>query len=194
MFRRSSRYLALGGLVVVAFGAGARSAPDGGALLARAGSELRFSPQGRGSRPPAPSEPTTAEELPTVSDSALVYEGDGGQAGSANGFIAVTGSYGVGTSVLYVLDTVNKQLAVYEARGGSPASRRLVLVGARRIDLDLQLEGYNDDSEYKYRELREEFDKRSRSPGAADASDAQSPAGAPAAKTGEEPGKTSRGS
>jgi hypothetical protein len=89
----------------------------------------------------------------------LVYGEDGGSSASANGFLAVTGSYGVGTSVLYVLDTESRQLAVYEARGGSQGSRRLTLVGARRIDLDLQLEGYNDESEFSYEQLRRRFDR-----------------------------------
>ena len=84
----------------------------------------------------------------------------GGQSASANGFLAVTGSYGVGTSVLYLIDTENRQLAVYEARGGSEAQRRIVLVGARRIDLDLMLEKYNDRSEYDYRQLRAMFESR----------------------------------
>ena len=74
----------------------------------------------------------------------------------------MTGSYGMGTSVLYLVDTVNRQLAVYEARGGSAEQRRIVLVGARRIDLDLQLEGYNDRSECEYGQLEELFQKRGR--------------------------------
>jgi len=52
------------------------------------------------------------------------------------------------------------RLAVYEARGGARSSRRLSLVGARRIDLDLQLQGYNDDSDYSYDELRALFEKQ----------------------------------
>ena len=90
---------------------------------------------------------------------ALVYE-SGGVGAAANGFIAVTGSYGVGTSVLYLMDTKTNQLAVYEARGGSVNSRRLYLVGARRVDLDLQLEGYNDQSEWSYDQLRQRFEKK----------------------------------
>jgi len=35
-----------------------------------------------------------------------------------------------------------------------------MLVGARKIDLDLQLEGYNDRSEYDYRGLRKLFEHR----------------------------------
>ena len=113
--------------------------------------------QGRG-----PSNPPPVQPQPTRPAAAapVVYPEDSGQASSANGFLAVTGSYGVGTSVLYVIDTVNRQLAVYEARGGGPDMRRIVLVGARKMDLDLMLEGYNDRSEYDYRKLRTVFEKR----------------------------------
>lgn len=90
----------------------------------------------------------------------IVYTEDGGGASSGNGFVAVTGSYGVGTSVLYLIDTQSRQLAVYEARGGSAEQRRIVLVGARRIDLDLQLHGYNDRSEYEYDDLQRLFERR----------------------------------
>lgn len=117
--------------------------------------------QGRGPvNTPPPADPKPGE---TRGQPEVVYaEAAGGSAGAANGFLAVTGSYGVGTSVLYVLDTVNRQLAVYEARGGSTESRRLVLVGARRIDLDLQIESYNDQSEFEYSKLKDLFEKRGR--------------------------------
>ncbi len=105
-------------------------------------------------RQPDPTPPTTTEPRNDV----LVYGESGGVAASANGFLAVTGSYGVGTSVLYLIDTNSRQMAVYEARGGSRSMRRLMLVGARRIDLDLQLEGYNDESEFDYQALRRKFD------------------------------------
>ncbi len=86
--------------------------------------------------------------------------------GAANGdMIAVTGDYGVGTSVLYVIDTKAKVLSVYEARGGAKSSRRVVWVGARKIDLDLQTESYNDDSEVSYKELRAIFQKKGLLPG-----------------------------
>src|SRR5688500_18889930 len=118
--------------------------------------------QGRGpvNPPPSPSEPT-----PPPNDVAppIVYSeesGQGSSTGANGGFVAVTGSYGVGTSVLYLIDTVNRQLAVYEARGGSAEQRRIVLVGARRIDLDLQLPSYNDRSEYEYDQLKDLFRKR----------------------------------
>lgn len=105
--------------------------------------------------PPAP-EPTP----PIAAPPPVVYSEESGQSASGNGFLAVTGSYGVGTSVLYLIDTQSRQLAVYEARGGGTDMRRIVLVGARKIDLDLQLEGYNDRSEYDYRKLRDLFQKR----------------------------------
>ena len=106
-------------------------------------------------RPPPPVRtppPTTTE--PEAEPPVLFYGEEGGSSAAANDILAVTGSYGVGTSVLYVIDTKQKQLAVYEARGGSRSMRRLVLVGARRIDLDLQLEGYNDESEFSFEALR----------------------------------------
>ena len=164
---------------------GQLSGAGGGVLHARTGTDPADpDPQGRGSRPPiSPPEPTVAESEP------LVYGGDGGQSGIANGFIAVTGSYGVGTSVLYVLDTVHKQLAVYEARGGSGGSRRLVLVGARRIDLDLQLEGYNDESEFSYRDLARRFERRGQTGPSADASAGRAEGG----DSGRESGTRERG-
>lgn len=108
---------------------------------------------GRG--PVVPPKPRTE---PTRSEQPLVYGGDSGSAAVANnGFIAVTGSYGVGTSVLYLFDTNNKQLVVYEGRGGSESMRRLTFVGARRIDLDLQLLDYNDRSEFRRADLQRMF-------------------------------------
>ena len=87
----------------------------------------------------------------------LVYEAGGGSTGAARDLIAVTGSYGVGQQVLYVIDAKRKQLAVYEARGGAKATRRLVFVGARRIDLDLRLDAFNDASELGYQDLLKRF-------------------------------------
>lgn len=116
--------------------------------------------QGRGPTNPGPTRPQPGQADPNAAPPTVVVE-DGGQTASYGGdFLAVTGSYGVGTSVLYLVDTKSRQLAVYEARGGSEAQRRLVLVGARKIDLDLMLEGYNDRSEYDYRRLRRVFENR----------------------------------
>jgi hypothetical protein len=150
-----SKTLVLGGCLALAFLCGRLTfEPVGAAGL---------SAQGRGAvNPPArpPGQPTSPS--PGTPPPPLVYTEDGGQSAAGNGFLAVTGSYGMGTSVLYLVDTNSRQLAVYEARGGSAEQRRVVLVGARRIDLDLQLEGYNDESEYDYRRLRDVFQKRGR--------------------------------
>jgi hypothetical protein len=117
--------------------------------------------QGRGpSIPPPPTKSVPIPKTGTPAPEPVVYAEENGQSSSANGFLAVTGSYGVGTSVLYLVDTVSRQLAVYEARGGGMEQRRIVFVGARKIDLDLQLEGYNDKSEYDYQKLRKHFERR----------------------------------
>jgi hypothetical protein len=125
---------------------------------ARAADELQA--QGRGPANPPPPAPPPGTTAPDTTQPAIVYSEESGSTASNNGFVAVTGSYGVGTSVLYLVDTVNRQLAVYEARGGSTEQRRIVLVGARKLDLDLQLQGYNDRSEYEYKDLKNLFEKR----------------------------------
>jgi hypothetical protein len=71
--------------------------------------------------------------------------------------IAVTGIDLTGQSVLYLVDTAQKQLAIYQASSGSDATQGVRLIGARKIDLDLQLEGYNDRSQYSYEELEKRF-------------------------------------
>jgi hypothetical protein len=81
-------------------------------------------------------------------------------ADSNGDMIAVTGVDRIGDSILYLIDTKRRQIAVYQASGGSRSARGLRLIGARRIDLDLWLYGYNDESEYSYRELEKLFRKR----------------------------------
>lgn len=66
-----------------------------------------------------------------------------GAAGSTDSnpeMIAVTGEYGNGTTVLYVIDTKTRNLAVYRALNGTGVE----LIGARRIAHDLQLLTFND--------------------------------------------------
>jgi hypothetical protein len=84
----------------------------------------------------------------------------GGTADSNDHMIAVTGVDMTGSAVLYVIDSRNYQLAVYQATGGSESTQGIRLVGARRIDLDLKLFGLNDRSKYTYEELRAEFEKK----------------------------------
>jgi hypothetical protein len=71
--------------------------------------------------------------------------------------IAVTGIDLTGSSILYLVDTQNRQLAVYQANGGSDSMQGVKLIGARRIDLDLKLYGFNDKSEYSFEELEKRF-------------------------------------
>ncbi len=82
-----------------------------------------------------------------------------GNADSNGQMIAVTGIDLTGSSILYLVDTQNKQLAIYQATGGTEATQGVKLVGARRIDLDMQLEGFNDRSQYPYEELEQRFSK-----------------------------------
>lgn len=76
--------------------------------------------------------------------------------------IAVTGIDLTGSSILYLVDTERRQLAVYQASGGTDSMQGIKLVGARKIDLDLQLEGFNDKSEYSFEELQKRFDENAR--------------------------------
>lgn len=89
---------------------------------------------------------------------------NGMSADSNNRMIAVTGVDITGQSVLYLIDTIDKQLAVYQASGGAPGTNSVRLVGARRIDLDLQLSGFNDKTEtggksLTYEDLEKKFSK-----------------------------------
>lgn len=80
-----------------------------------------------------------------------------GTADSNDRMIAVTGIDLTGSAVLFVIDTWNPHLAVYQAQGGSAGTQSLKLVAARNITLDLQLDGYNDESEYSYKDLEASF-------------------------------------
>lgn len=82
-----------------------------------------------------------------------------GNADSNGQMIAVTGIDLTGSSILYLIDTQAKQIAIYQASGGTDATQGVKLVGARRIDLDLQLEGFNDRSQYPYEALEKQFQK-----------------------------------
>src|SRR5262245_37553305 len=120
--------------------------------LALAAIGLARGPQG------APNSPPTAADLPPNLPAL-------GNADSNNRMIAVTGMDITGASILYLVDTVDYRLAVYQASGGSESTQGVKLVGARRIDLDLQLDGLNDKSQYSYKKLREEFQKKGLLPG-----------------------------
>ena len=71
----------------------------------------------------------------------------GGTADSNGSMIAVTGMDVTGQSILYLVDTETKQICVYQASGGSSSTQGIKFVGARRIELDLMLDGFNDKTE-----------------------------------------------
>ncbi len=83
-----------------------------------------------------------------------------GTADSNGQMIAVTGIDVTGGSLLYLIDTASKHLSVYQAIGGTKSTMNLKWVGARNIDLDLQVDGWNDESEYSYKRLASEFEKQ----------------------------------
>lgn len=87
-----------------------------------------------------------------------------GTSDSNGEMIAVTGIDVTGSSILYLIDTKGRHLAVYQANGGTESTQGLKLVGARRIDLDLELEGYFDKSEYPYRDLQKKFSDLAKDP------------------------------
>ncbi|MEE8466861.1 MAG: hypothetical protein V3T22_00300 [Planctomycetota bacterium] len=82
---------------------------------------------------------TRTRIVPTISG--------GGNADSNGSMIAVTGMDVTGQSILYLIDTESKQLCIYQASGGSSSTQGVKLVGARRIELDLMLDGFNDKTE-----------------------------------------------
>ena len=98
---------------------------------------------------PPPNQLGTQTFLPSASGAVT--------ADSNNRMIAVTGIDITGASILYLVDTVNYRLAVYQATGGAASTQGVKLVGARRIELDLALDGFNDKSEYSYKALKKRF-------------------------------------
>ena len=80
-----------------------------------------------------------------------------GTADSNGRMIAVTGIDITGGSLLYLVDTETRHLSIYQATGGTKSTMKVQWVGARNIDLDLQVDGWNDKSSYPYKELAKEF-------------------------------------
>jgi hypothetical protein len=71
--------------------------------------------------------------------------------------LLVTSSLGVTSAILFVLDPTTSNLAAYEAIPGENGGLRLL--GARKIEHDLELKKYHDRSEYSYDELKERKQK-----------------------------------
>ena len=80
-----------------------------------------------------------------------------GTADSNGRMIAVTGVDVTGGSLLFLIDTEGRHLSVYSAQGGTSSTSNIKWVGARNIDLDLQVDGFNDKSEIDYKELARRF-------------------------------------
>lgn len=142
---RSAPWMVAFGALLAAYGLGVQSGPVAAVASGSPfGAATAFA---QGGNPPVTATP---DPRPTQG-----Y----GAADSNHRMIAVTGVDLTGQSVLYLVDTIDKQLAIYQASGGGTGTSGVRLVGARRIDLDLALHGYNDKSEYKYKDLEKEFQK-----------------------------------
>ncbi|MCP5023998.1 MAG: hypothetical protein GY930_19810 [bacterium] len=102
---------------------------------------------GWGRDPAQGADPSAARRITTTNSA-------GASSDSNQDMIAVTGVDQTGVSVLFLIDTKTKHMAVYQAAGGSPGTQGLKLVGARNIGLDMQLDGFNDKTETKGRPLR----------------------------------------
>jgi hypothetical protein len=120
------------------------------------------SQQGGGQGGGQPGGAPTPAQVPTVS---VPVVQSGGNADSNDRMIAVTGTDLTGASVLFVIDTLDPHIAVYQAVGGSESMQGIRLVAARRIDLDLDLDGYNDKSQYSYKDLEGSFSSQGLLPG-----------------------------
>jgi hypothetical protein len=78
--------------------------------------------------------------------------------------LLVTSSLGVTSAILFVLDPTTSSLAAYEAIPGENGGLRLL--GARKIEHDLELKKYHDRSEYSYDDLKERKQKDAATKGA----------------------------
>lgn len=97
-----------------------------------------------------------AQGTPPPTQATPMVVSNGGTADSNGRMVAVTGTDITGASVLYLVDTEKMRLAVYAA-ASTGSYQGVRLVGARRIELDMELNGYNDKSEYPYGELEKLF-------------------------------------
>ena len=107
----------------------------------------------------------------------------GGTSDSNSRMVAVTGTIGSGVSVLWVIDTIDRRLAVYRCNGG----KSIELVAARNIEWDLKIDQFHDDSVHDPAALRRLFlrggETNEKDVGGA----AIAPKGPAAAETPEEP-------
>ena len=81
-----------------------------------------------------------------------------GTSDSNRSMIAVTGMDVTGASLLFLVDTESKHLSIYQATGGTGSTMNVRWVAGRNIGLDLQVNGYNDKSQYSYEDLESQFE------------------------------------
>jgi hypothetical protein len=108
----------------------------------------------------------------------------GGTSDSNNAAIALSASLGGGQSAVWYFDTQRPRVLVYAFETGSKGGLRLL--AARHIDMDLKLEAYNDVSDKRRSELKEDYDKAF----AADAAASAKPSGGLPTKNVQVPGGT----
>ncbi len=70
---------------------------------------------------------------------------------SNNRFVAVTCPTITGESVLFLIDSVQEQIAIYRYQAG----QGLEYLSSRKIEYDLRVSGYHDMSEFTYDQMRE---------------------------------------
>ncbi len=94
-----------------------------------------------------------------VVDGSAAAAPDGGGGDKDNGLVAVTGQFGSGASVLYLLDSRTRHLTVYRV---DSAGNNMELVAARDCTYDFYLQTYHDksDSPYLPTSLKRSWEKR----------------------------------
>src|SRR5688500_3254855 len=117
--------------------------------------------------PQPPHNPQQNQNQPTRA----IPIGSAATADSNGSMIAVTGVDVTGSSVLYLVDTERMCLGVYQATS-TGSNQGIRFVGSRRIELDMQLDGFNDRSEYTYKDLKNEFEKNGLFPSGKDSESA----------------------
>jgi hypothetical protein len=93
-----------------------------------------------------------------------------GAAGNSDYLIA-TGTSKYSGALLFLFDTRSKVLAVYEAEGGTAATRGVTWVGARKLEWDTHTTELNDKSEHSFNEMKQLFLDRQAALGTGDAAD-----------------------
>jgi len=114
----------------------------------------------------APANPQTATPLPPPQQPGPIAEPPGAARARAEGrtsasrptdsdsnnrFVAVTCPTITGESVLFLIDSVHEQIAIYRYVAG----QGLEYLSSRKIEYDLRVSGYHDMSEYTYDQMRD---------------------------------------